>query len=404
MVLLNRVFNVSELNSRIRERLTTDLRLCDLWARGELSNVVNHRSGHRYFTLKDGESQISCVLFRGHSGCLDFELENGQNVLVYGDVEFYRPQGRVQILVKAARRDSGLGGKYLELEMLKERLAAEGLFDAERKRPIPAYPACIGVVTSPDGAALRDVLRVLGSSPAKIVISPASVQGEAAPASIASAISALQGVADVIIVGRGGGSAEDLSPFNSELVARAIYRSCCPVVSAVGHETDVTIADFVADVRAPTPSAAAEMVRPEVERLREDLEGIETRMIRSLSASLDRRREKFADLARALSGRRMRSIVSEERQSLDRMMDRLVSAEDRRIDLLAGRMELAAGKLDTLSPLSTLTRGYCIALTDRGLARRPSDLSPGELFDLVFAEGRLLCRSMGEKGTRADRR
>jgi len=398
---LNRVFNVSELNSRIRERLTTDLRLCDLWARGELSNVVNHRSGHRYFTLKDGDSQISCVLFRGHSGGLDFELSNGLNVLVYGDVEFYRPQGRVQILVKAARRDSGLGGKHLELEMLKERLAAEGLFDAERKRPIPAYPACIGVVTSPDGAALRDVLRVLGSCPARIVISPAQVQGGAAPKSIASAISALQGTADVIIVGRGGGSAEDLSPFNSELVARAIYRSCCPVVSAVGHETDVTIADFVADVRAPTPSAAAEMVRPEVERLRENLEEIEARMIRSLSANLARKRQRFVDLGRALSERRMRGLVSEERQNLDRMMDRLVLAEDRRIDLLAGRLELAAGKLDSLSPLSTLSRGYCIALADLGVARRASDLSPGELFDLVFADGKLLCRSMGERADRS---
>ncbi|HOO52957.1 MAG TPA: exodeoxyribonuclease VII large subunit [Methanothrix sp.] len=394
---MNRVFNVSELNSRIRERLTTDLRLCDLWARGELSNVVNHRSGHRYFTLKDGDSQISCVLFRGHSGGLDFEPENGQNVLVYGDVEFYRPQGRVQILVKAARRDSGLGGKYLELELLKERLAAEGLFDAERKRPIPAYPACIGVVTSPDGAALRDVLRVLGSCPARIVISPASVQGEAAPQSIASAISALQGTADVIIVGRGGGSAEDLSPFNSELVARAIYLSRSPVVSAVGHETDVTIADFVADVRAPTPSAAAEMVRPDVEGLRENLVEIEARMMRSLSASLERRRQRFADLGRALSGRRMRGIVSEQRQNLDRALDRLVSAEDRRVDLLAGRLEVAAGKLDSLSPLSTLSRGYCIALTDRGLARRASEVDAGELLELIFADGELLCRAIERK-------
>lgn len=394
---MNRIFNVSELNSRIRERLTTDLRLCDLWARGELSNVVNHRSGHRYFTLKDGDSQISCVLFRGHSGGLDFELANGQNVLVYGDVEFYRPQGRVQILVKAARRDSGLGGKHLELEMLKERLAADGLFDAERKRPIPAYPACIGVVTSPDGAALRDVLKVLGSCPAKIVISPASVQGEAAPASIASAISALQGTADVIIVGRGGGSAEDLSPFNSELVARAIYLSSSPVVSAVGHETDVTISDFVADVRAPTPSVAAEMVRPDVEGLRENLEEIEARMVRSLSASLERRRARFGDLGRALSGRRMRGIVSEQRQNLDRITDRLVSAEDRRVDLLAGRLEVAAGKLDSLSPLSTLSRGYCIALTDRGLARRASEVSAGEFLDLIFADGELFCRAMERK-------
>jgi len=399
---LNRIFNVSELNSRIRDRLTTDHRLCDLWARGELSNVVNHRSGHRYFTLKDGDAQISCVLFRGNCGGLDFELENGQNVLVFGDVEFYRPRGQVQIIVKVARRDSGLGEKHLELEMLKERLAAEGLFDAERKRPIPAYPACIGVVTSADGAALRDVLRVIGSCPARIVISPAQVQGEAAPASIASAISALQGTADVIIVGRGGGSAEDLSPFNSEQVARAISQSTPPIISAVGHETDVTIADFVADLRAPTPSAAAEMVRPDVEGLRENLGGIEARMVRSLSVSLERRRERFVDLERLLSGRRMRGIVSEKRQNVDRALDRLASAEDRLVDQLAGRLDLAAGKLDSLSPLSTLRRGYCIALSDRGLARRASDLASGELFELVFVDGRLLCRSVGERADRCN--
>ena len=391
---MNRAFTVTELNQRIRDRLTGDLRLCDLWARGELSNVVNHRSGHRYFTLKDGESQIPCVLFRGNASRLDFDLADGQNVLVFGDVEFYRPQGRVQILVKAARLDVGLGEKHRELERLKERLAAEGLFDAERKRPIPAHPACIGVVTSPDGAALRDVLRVLGACPARIVISPAVVQGDSAPASIASAISALQGIADVIIVGRGGGSAEDLSPFNSEVVARAIYQSAPPVVSAVGHETDVTVADFVADLRAPTPSAAAEMVRPDLERLREALAGAEARMVRSLAASLERRRGRDLALGRLLAGRRMMAIVSEERQSLDRMTDRLVSAEDRRMELFAGRLEVAAGKLDSLSPLSTLRRGYSIALADSGVIRRASDLAPGELFELVFAEGRLLCRSV----------
>ena len=397
---MNRIFTVSELNQRIRERLTSDLRLSDLWARGELSNVVNHRSGHRYFTLKDGDSQISCVLFRGHAGQVDFDLADGQNVLVFGDLEFYRPQGRVQILVKGAKQDSGLGKKHLELERLKERLEAEGLFDAAKKRPIPKYPACIGVVTSPDGAALRDVIRVLGSCPARVVISPAVVQGESAPSSIASAIAALQGTADVIIVGRGGGSAEDLSPFNSEEVARAISSSISPVVSAVGHETDVTIADFAADVRAPTPSAAAEMVRPDVEGLREDLSGAQARMVRSLSAYLDRRRGKLTGLGRSLSGRRMRGVVFEERQNLDRMADRLISAEDRLVDRLAGRLEVAAGKLESLSPLSILTRGYCIAVTDRGIARRTSDLDAGELFELVFADGRLICRSTGGRADR----
>ncbi|MGB3945099.1 MAG: exodeoxyribonuclease VII large subunit, partial [Methanothrix sp.] len=235
---------------------------------------------------------------------------------------------------------------------------------------------------------------------ARVVISPAVVQGESAPSSIASAIAALQGTADVIIVGRGGGSAEDLSPFNSEEVARAISSSISPVVSAVGHETDVTIADFAADVRAPTPSAAAEMVRPDVEGLREDLSGAQARMVRSLSAYLDRRRGKLTGLGRSLSGRRMRGVVFEERQNLDRMADRLISAEDRLVDRLAGRLEVAAGKLESLSPLSILTRGYCIAVTDRGIARRTSDLDAGELFELVFADGRLICRSTGGRADR----
>jgi len=229
--------------------------LHDLWARGELSNYVYHRSGHRYFTLKDRDSQISCVLFRNNGVRLGFELKDGQNVIVYGDVGVYRPQGRVQLMAKGIRLDEGIGYRHLQLEALKKKLADEGLFSLEHKRSLPKYPERIGIVTSPQGAALRDVLRIIGPYPARIILSPAQVQGEGAAESIALAVRALQGRADVVIVCRGGGSTEDLWCFNSELVARAIFECDSPVISAVGHETDFTVADFVADVRAPTPTA-----------------------------------------------------------------------------------------------------------------------------------------------------
>jgi len=229
--ILTQIFTVTDLNERIRDRLENDPRLHDLWARGELSNYVYHRSGHRYFTLKDRDSQISCVLFRNNGVRLGFELKDGQNVIVYGDVGVYRPQGRVQLMAKGIRLDEGIGYRHLQLEALKKKLADEGLFSLEHKRSLPKYPERIGIVTSPQGAALRDVLRIIGPYPARIILSPAQVQGEGAAESIALAVRALQGRADVVIVCRGGGSTEDLWCFNSELVARAIFECDSPVIS-----------------------------------------------------------------------------------------------------------------------------------------------------------------------------
>lgn len=392
---MNRVFNVSELNARIKDRLTTDLRLNDLWASGELSDVVNHRSGHRYFTLKDETSQISCVLFRNKGKNLDFELENGLNVLVFGDVSFYQVRGHVQIIARAIEKDSGLGSRHQEFEKLKKKLMAEGLFDEARKRQLPAYPSKIGIITSPDGAALQDVLRILGSYPAGIILSPAQVQGESAPQSIALALRALRGKADVAIVCRGGGSTEDLWPFNSEVVARTIYQSDCPIVSAVGHETDITIADFVADVRAPTPSAAAEIVKPDIAGLEDTLQEWEVRMTRSLSTTLERRQNKLSRIEMSLSASTMMRRLEEKRCHLERLSKRILSAETDKTALLKTRLDLAQGKLDELSPLATLTRGYAIVRTERGLVRRSSNVELGEEIDLILAEGRLRCKVTG---------
>ncbi|MDM7934902.1 MAG: exodeoxyribonuclease VII large subunit [Methanothrix sp.] len=387
---MTQIFTVTELNERIRERLEGDPRLRDLWARGEVSNYVLHRSGHRYFTLKDRDSQIQCILFRNHGLRLGVEIKDGINVLVFGDVSAYR--GRVQLVARGIRPDEGLGFRYQQLEALRRRLAAEGLFAQERKRQLPRYPERIGVVTSPQGAALRDVLRIIGGYPARIILSPARVQGDGAEESIASAIRALRGLVDVVIVCRGGGSAEDLWCFNSEAVARAIFECDSPVISAVGHETDFTIADFVADVRAPTPTAAAEMAVPDMEELLSGLHRLTVRMERALWAGLERRQEHLEALSRSVSARRMYALSAYARRRLDILGERLEAAESRHLAGVKGRLDLAEGRLRAVGPQATLSRGYAIVRSVRGLVLSPDDAMPGERIEVTLAEGRLSAR------------
>ena len=389
---MTQIFTVSELNSRISDRLEGDLRLHDLWARGEVSNYVHHRSGHRYFTLKDREAQISCVLFRSNGGALDFEMNDGKNVLIYGDVTVYRPQGRVQLVARGIKQDEGLGFRHLQLEALKEKLAREGLFAPERKRPLPRYPERIGIVTSPQGAALRDVLRTLGNYPARIILSPAQVQGEEAEKSIAAALLALRGRSDLIIVCRGGGSTEDLWCFNSEMVARAIFASDAPVISAVGHETDVTVADHVADARAATPTAAAKMAVPDLEEVQEALKYTKVRMMRALWTSLEKAEDRLGHLQHALSARRMYSLSRDSRQRLDYLSQRLEGAEAGRLNRHKSRLELLAGRLGAVGPQETLLRGYAIARSGKSLIVKAADVRPGEDIELILSQGRLYCR------------
>ncbi|MDD4094419.1 MAG: exodeoxyribonuclease VII large subunit [Methanothrix sp.] len=389
---MTQIFTVSELNLRISDRLDGDVRLHDLWARGEVSNYLHHRSGHRYFTLKDQNSQISCVLFKNNGLSLDFELMDGKNVMVFGDIAVYRPQGRVQLVARGIKKDEGLGYRHQQLEQLKKKLASEGLFASERKRALPRYPERIGIVTSPQGAALHDVIRTLGPYPARIIISPAQVQGEGAEMSIASAIMALRGKTDVIIVCRGGGSTEDLWCFNSEIVARAIFACDAPVISAIGHETDVTIADFVADLRAATPTAAAKMAVPDAEELKQSLSATEVRMIRALWTILERREERLDYLMNAVSAKRMYSLAQEARQRLDYLSERLESAEARELQTHRSRLELAQGRLIAVGPHATLSRGYAIARSAEGLILTASDARPGQEIELILGRGRLLCR------------
>jgi len=389
---LTQIFTVTDLNQRIADRLDSDPRLHDLWARGEVSNYLHHRSGHRYFTLKDQGSQISCVLFKGSALSLDFELSDGKNVMVYGDVAVYRPQGRVQLVARAVKQDEGLGFRHLQLEALKKKLAGEGLFALERKRALPLYPERIGIVTSPQGAALQDVLRTLGTYPARIIISPAQVQGEGAEVSVASALFALKGRADVIIVCRGGGSAEDLWCFNSEIVARAIFACDVPVISAVGHETDVTIADYVADMRAATPTAAAKIAVPDVEEIKEGLRTARVRIMRALWTNLERKEERLEYLKHNVSAKRMYSLARDARQRLDILCQRLDGAQAGQMQNLKSRLKLSEGRLASVGPRATLQRGYAIARTQKGLILQAKDARPGEEIELILGHGRLLCR------------
>lgn len=391
---MTQIFTVTELNQRIADRLENDPRLHDLWARGEVSNYVHHRSGHRYFTIKDQGSSISCVLFRNNGLTLNFELKDGKNVMVFGDVAVYRPQGRVQLVARALRQDEGLGFRHLQLEALKKKLAAEGLFSQERKRPLPPYPEKIGIVTSPQGAALRDVLRTLGSYPARVILSPAQVQGEGAEESVAGAIAALQGKADVIVVCRGGGSTEDLWCFNSEIVARAIVACDVPVISAVGHETDVTIADFAADVRAATPTAAAKLAVPDVEQIKEDLRASQVRIIRALWTALERKEERLEYLQQNISAKKMYSLARDSRQRLDYLSQSLDAAQGKKMSDLQSRLEVAEGRLLAIGPLATLKRGYAIARTGKGLILQSHDAQPGEEIELILWKGKMRCRVM----------
>lgn len=389
---MTQIFTVSELNLRISDRLDGDVRLHDLWARGEVSNYLHHRSGHRYFTLKDQNSQISCVLFKNNGLSLDFELKDGRNVMVFGDIAVYRPQGRVQLVARGIKKDEGQGYRHQQLEQLKKKLASEGLFASERKRALPRYPERIGIVTSPQGAALHDVIRTLGSYPARIIISPAQVQGEGAEKSIASAIMALRGRTDVIIVCRGGGSTEDLWCFNSEEVARAIFACDAPVISAIGHETDVTIADFVADLRAATPTAAAKMAVPDAEELTQSLSTTEVRMVRALWTILERREERLEYLMNSVSAKRMYSLAQDARQRLDYLSERLEVAEAGELQTCMSRLELAQGRLRAVGPQATLSRGYAIARSAEGLILTASDARPGQEIELILGRGRLMCR------------
>ncbi|MGH7774998.1 MAG: exodeoxyribonuclease VII large subunit [Candidatus Binatia bacterium] len=384
---------VSELSEIVKGTLERELDA--FWVVGEVSNFRVPPSGHLYFTLKDDKSQIAAVMFRRQGLTLSFQPENGMEVLCFGRVSLYSVRGDLQLYVETME-PRGRGALFLAFEQLKKRLGEEGLFAAERKRPLPFLPGSIGVVTSLKGAALRDMLRILGDRfpERRVIIRPVKVQGEGAALEIAEGITELgrSGMVEVTIVGRGGGSLEDLWAFNEEVVARAICASPVPVISAVGHEVDFTIADFVADCRAPTPTAAAEMVMPRREELVEQIEGLESRLLREIQASLETKREKWGGLVRRLVDPRRR--LRENQMRLDDLSLNLWRRFQDRFDRLKDRLIYGAARLGGLSPLSVLERGYSIAhkMPEELIVKDSASVEVGDLLRIMFARGRSLCR------------
>ncbi|MFN3477197.1 MAG: exodeoxyribonuclease VII large subunit [Candidatus Methylomirabilales bacterium] len=398
-----KIYTVSELTAEIKAVLEDGFP--GIWLEGEISNFrQHHNSGHMYFTLKDEESQIRAVMFRYANRSLRFTPQDGLHVLAYGSISLYELRGEYQFYVEAME-PKGVGALQLAFQQLKERLEKEGLFDPAHKKPIPFLPERIGIITSPTGAAIRDILHVLSRrfAAVDVLIYPVSVQGAEAPPQIVEALDALnrRGGLDVLILARGGGSIEDLWAFNEEAVARAIYRSKIPVISAIGHEIDFTIADFVADLRAPTPSAAAELVISRKEELSQRLDDLTARMVSTLRARLDAFAERLKGLTRHLDLLSPGERIRRERGRLLELWGRLSLTVAHRLALLRGELKGIAGKLDSLSPLAVLGRGYsiCRRLPSLEVLRDASLVKPGEEVAVRLQRGELICgvKGAGEK-------
>lgn len=385
------LLTVSQLNTYLRDLLDADDLLRDVWVEGEISSFSRHFSGHCYFTLKEGDAQIGAVMWKSTASRLATLPVNGEAVLAHGRVAFYEVRGQVQLYVDLLR-PAGIGLLQAQFERLKERLAAEGLFEPSRKRPLPLLPHRIGIVTSPTGAALQDMLNVLRRRYplAEVIFAPCRVQGAGAADTIIDALYALYETnVDVIIVARGGGAAEDLWTFNDEQVARAVFASPVPVVSGVGHETDTTIIDFVADVRAPTPSAAAELVSPDIEELNDDIAQMHGRLSAAMTQRLANARETIARLKLRLDMRSPESRIRRDRQHIDEFIRRATTTVERRITLSRARLDGVRGRLEALSPLATLERGYAVVQSSQGtLITDASQVAPDDRIEIVVRRGR----------------
>jgi exodeoxyribonuclease VII large subunit len=395
------ILTVSQLNLYVRSLLEADGRLSNLFLKGEISNFTNHyRSGHFYMTLKDENAAVKAVMFRSNAARLHFLPQNGMKVIAMGRVSLYERDGQYQFYIDDLQPD-GVGALYIRYEQLREKLAGEGLFDEERKKPLPSYPMRIGVVTSPTGAALQDIRNILARRwpLAAILLYPVLVQGSEAPGQICSAIRYFNRTdlksgrqPDVLIVGRGGGSLEELWAFNDEEVARTIASSGVPVISAVGHETDYTLADFAADLRAPTPSAAAELAVPDIQEVLRRVAAMRTAVAARVSASLEDRRRRLELLLSARAIKDQTFSLGQQRQKLDRLLDRLCAAAFGKTREARSVFAQAGAKLDALSPLRVLTRGYAIASDKNGnTVDGIRSLSEGDGLSLRFRDGTAGC-------------
>jgi len=391
----DRIFSVSELNGYIKNIMDSDEILAGMYVRGELSNYKIYPSGHHYFTMKDQESTLRCVMFKGSASKLRFKPENGMSVISFGRVSVYPRDGAYQLYVSEITPD-GVGDLAVAYEQLKEKLYKEGLFDERCKKPLPRYPRTIAVITSSAGAAVRDIIRVLRLRwpVAKVVVMPVRVQGVEAPPEIVGALqyANAHGLADLIITGRGGGSIEDLWAFNDERVARAIFASDIPVISAVGHEPDVTISDFVADVRAATPSNAAELAVPDINEVRDALQSAEIRARQAITRELKAGRQRLNGYKNKRVLQNPRYYIDDKKLLLDHSQDRLTAAMQRRVSVNRERFARLAASLDAMSPLKVLGRGYSIARKHDGtIVRKAADVAGGDRITLRLQEDEVGC-------------
>ncbi|WP_058485267.1 exodeoxyribonuclease VII large subunit [Defluviitalea phaphyphila] len=364
-----KVFTVSDINKYIKALINMDYILNNICVKGEISNFKKHTSGHIYFTLKDEYSAISCVMFRSSAASLTFQPENGMQIIVKGSVSVYEKTGQYQIYVNKIEKE-GRGALYEAFEKLKQRLEKEGLFSKENKKPIPSFPKCIGIITSPTGAAVRDIIHVSKrrNPSISLVIYPTIVQGKEAPDSIANAIYDMNkwGKADVLIVGRGGGSIEDLWAFNEEVVARAIYDSKIPIISAVGHEIDFTIADFVADLRAPTPSAGAEIAVPLRDEYISKISNLKKILNQSIEYKINESVNTLMEIQNRLPFRRPLDFIYKRQQELDNLEKFLHKNINDKLKNYKNQFLHKIKTLETLSPLNILMRGYSITTNEKG--------------------------------------
>jgi exodeoxyribonuclease VII large subunit len=394
-----RPYTVSEINRHINALMKSDPLLAGVWVKGEISNYRPHYSGHLYFTLKDGGAAIKCVMFRGAASRLRFGVENGMSVLIGGAVSVFERDGQYQLYCEEIVSD-GLGGLYVAYEQMKGRLEAEGLFDASRKKPIPAMPRAVCFVTSPTGSVVRDMLNVaLRRFPGACVkVFPVQVQGAAAAPQIARAIRAIneQALADLIIVARGGGSLEDLWPFNEEMTARAVSESGIPVISAVGHETDFTICDFVADLRAPTPSAAAELAFPDLGAICERLSQYGRRLKFALLKKAERSRGRLGRCLASPALAKPLDRVGHCRVRAHAAEEKLAAAIRRSLERNRSATAVLAGRLNALSPLAVLSRGYAVVTAPKSgeVVRDASRVRIGDQVRIQLRDGRLLCEAL----------
>ena len=389
------VLTVSQLNTYVKSLIDGDMLLHSVYVVGEISNFTNHyRTGHYYMTLKDGDSAIKAVMFRTANQRLRFMPESGMSVIVRGRVSVFERDGVYQLYIEDMQPD-GLGALNLAFEQLKNRLAEEGLFDEQYKKPIPRRCYRIGVVTSATGAVIQDIKNVVSRRfpLAEIILCPVEVQGVNAAPQISAAIDRFNVAdnVDVLIVGRGGGSLEDLWAFNEEIVARAVFRSHIPVISAVGHETDFTICDFVADLRAPTPSAAAELAVPDIREDRAFIDTVPYQCEAYLLDRIEREKEKLEIIKERLKYRSPAAIIDERLSTVDALLASAAVSVERKISLECARLASLAGKLDALSPLKVLSRGYAIARTDEKIIRSASELEKGDKFTLKLSDGEKEC-------------